>query len=1191
MATTTTSAPTDSVQAPVQVSVDQRELIDSEKNNSVSTKQSELTNKTAQKQLPNVQTSLSLQPSEDLDITNVKTKPLARQPQEPTYRGWKEVGHWEHDDALTEDDQAVDLLSKPSLFDQYLPPVVFGDWYHNVGYLVVAALVSWIIGWFKFSVAPLFFVMLVFSVLYRASVKKYRMLLREEAQREFSVKTIETDYESMDWSNTFLEKFWVYLEPSISQIVCEQVNPILASSPAPAFVKKLWIDSFSAGTKPPRIDCVKTLPGTSDDVVVMDWGFSFTPNTLADANTKQLKNKVNQKLVVKAEVFGFTIPVLVADCAFKGLARIRLRMMSSFPHVETINVTMLEAPQFDFNSKILTENNVLWEFLALPGLYPFINEMVKKYVGSLLFAPLSFQLNLQQLLAGNAFDSSIGVLSITADSARGLKGFSTIGNTLDPYLTFGFKKDVLAKTSTKDDTNHPVWKETYQICVKSLTEPLNITVIDFNEFRKDRQVGTIQFDLESFLDNPKQSNITAPFIRNGKPVGELVFGLNYMPTLEAERSADGAVIPPPDLNTGIARIEIAEARHLKSGEKAASAFAEIHFNNEKVLTTSVQKKTNAPSWGDKIEKIVDNRARSKVKIVVKEKGGKTLGQIHTSLNELIDATQVDQTWFALAQGGEVRINASWKPVALSNSSGSSGYAAPIGVVRVSIEKAENLRNLEAIGKVDPYARILVNGFQRARTVACDSTLDPTWNEVHYISVTSPNQKLTIDVMDVEKTSADRTLGSFDVRLNDIIRKDETGKYTEHIDHGKRHSRLIHKKGPKGVVTYSLSFYPALPVMTLEECKEEEEFKKQKEEEKAKKLAESQKEGKEAPVEEEEEEVNEFSSKLKLTLPELLQHNSGIFVYEVLDAKLSKDDVYLQAFFDSHGYHDFVSQKLEKKQVKVAATGDVAITELEWSQACFRITKDKKDNRAEKCVAEVTIPTMQLLKNAYNKPTQLQLTGGGEHSTITVQCSWIPLIYEHGIPVQDSRNNSGKLTVQVLRAENLIAADSNGKSDPFVRLYLNTDKEEFLKTKKVKKTLNPTWNESGVVTVANKQDAVIKVVAMDWDIGVEADDLLGIGYAQLSDVDFEHGTELKVPLEAEDGGDGGNVYLKFSFVPEVVINVRRASTTNIGGAIGSVGNVGIGAGKGVVKGVGKGLGGGVKVFRKGLKLGKSSADKD
>ena len=37
-----------------------------------------------------------------------------------------------------------------------------------------------------------------------------------------------------------------------------------------------------------------------------------------------------------------------------------------------------------------------------PGLYPLINEMVKKYVGPLLFTPLSFQLNVQQLMAGNA---------------------------------------------------------------------------------------------------------------------------------------------------------------------------------------------------------------------------------------------------------------------------------------------------------------------------------------------------------------------------------------------------------------------------------------------------------------------------------------------------------------------------------------------------------------------------------------------------------------------------------------------------------------------------------------------------------------------------------------------------------------------------------------------------------------------
>ena len=84
-------------------------------------------------------------------------------------------------------------------------------------------------------------------------------------------------------------------------------------------------------------------------------------------------------------------------------------------------------------------------------------------MGPLLFTPLSFQLNVQQLMAGNALDSAIGVLSITADSARGLKGFKTIGNTLDPYLTFGFQNKVLAKTKVIDDTSEPVWKQTLRI--------------------------------------------------------------------------------------------------------------------------------------------------------------------------------------------------------------------------------------------------------------------------------------------------------------------------------------------------------------------------------------------------------------------------------------------------------------------------------------------------------------------------------------------------------------------------------------------------------------------------------------------------------------------------------------------------------------------------------------------------------
>lgn len=1095
---------------------------------------------------------------------------------------------------MTFEDELLDLLSKPSLLDKYLPAQFYGDWYHNVGFLVVGTLLSWTIGWFRFSVAPLFFVIVAFSVIYRTSIKKYRTVLREVAQREFSVKSIENDYETMDWLNTFLEKLWYFLEPSISQIVCEQANPILASSPAPAFIKALWVDSFTAGTKPPRIDMVKTLHGTKDDIVVMDWGFSFTPSTIVDSTAKQMRNTVNQKTVIKLNVFGITIPVSVSDVSFKGLARVRLRMMSSFPHIETVNVSLLEAPQFDFNCKVFGDSVFNWEVLGFPGLYPFINDMVKKYVGAFVFSPLSFQLNLQQLLAGNALDSAIGVLVILLKSGRGLKGSKNMGNTIDPYITFGFKSEILAKSSIKEDTTTPVWDETYYIPVKSLSEPLNLSIIDFNEFRKDRPIGSIQFDLETFVENAKQPSITAPVIRNNKPVGELIFGLQYFKTLEAHTEVDGAIVPPPDLNTGIARFLIVEARHLKSSsEKGATTYAELFIGTESVLTTATVKNSNSPGWGSSVERIIHDRSKTKVKVVLKDKAGKTQGQIFLRLNELIDSTQVDQTWFPLPNGGELRVNCTWKSVALVNSSGSGGYTPPIGTVRISIEKAEDLINLETIGKVDPYVRILVNGFERLRTRAFESTLNPTFNEVHYFTITSASQKLTVEAMDVENLSSDRTLGSFDVLLNPIISKNEKGQFAEYIDHEKRVSKLISKKGAKGLVTYTLSFYPTLPVKSLEDIKEEEDARKEKEKLKQKKeqekieAAKNGKVGKDTSkeaTEDNDDDEFEDKSKQKLSLDELIEYNSGVFVFEVISGVLKRDDVYLQVYFDNHGYSDFVSQKLTKKQVKVGVTGDVTIKELDWSKAHFRIVKEKDDNRLAKPLAEITIPTLQLLKNAYHQPTSVDLEGGAD-AQFKIRCSWIPVLYDGGIPAQDSVSNAGNLTVTVERAERLIAADSNGKSDPYIDLYLNTDEEPFFKTKKIKKTLDPKWNETTKVEVANRYDSVVKVVCMDWD-ALEKNDLLGIGYLDLSKVPHTgQPVDLECPLVAEDGGDGGVAYFTLSFKPEFVLNIHKKSGTHIGDSFGTVGNL---AGKGVGsvgKGIGGGLGNGVRLMKKGLHIGK------
>ncbi|XP_068855599.1 synaptotagmin-3-like [Aphelocoma coerulescens] len=55
--------------------------------------------------------------------------------------------------------------------------------------------------------------------------------------------------------------------------------------------------------------------------------------------------------------------------------------------------------------------------------------------------------------------------------------------------------------------------------------------------------------------------------------------------------------------------------------------------------------------------------------------------------------------------------------------------------------------------------------------------------------------------------------------------------------------------------------------------------------------------------------------------------------------------------------------------------------------------------------------------------------------------------------------SQQLVVRVLRARDLPAKDSNGFSDPYVKIYLLPDRKKKFQTKVLRRTLNPEWDET------------------------------------------------------------------------------------------------------------------------------------
>ncbi|CDK24346.1 unnamed protein product [Kuraishia capsulata CBS 1993] len=1106
-----------------------------------------------------------------------------RKPHTSAHRGWKEVSGWEEQDVLTPDDEVTDMLSRATWIDDYLPDKFYGDWYHTVAILILASFLCWVVGKFKLSVGPVFLITVPAALYYRSSIRKYRSLLRLDAQREFSVHQIESDFESMDWLNTFLDKFWILLEPSISQIVCEQANPILAASPAPAFVKQLWLDTFTMGTKPPRIDKVKTLSRSADDVVVMDWVVSMTPNTLADATVKQLKNKVNQTVIVKAKLFGITFPVVVSDLAFKVNVRVRFRMMTKFPHIKTINVSLVEPPQFDFVAKPFGGNSIFAsEVLSFPGLYPFINEMVKKFVGPIVFDPLSFQLNVEQLLAGNAFGSAVGILEVTAKSATGLKGVDTFENTVDPYLTFGFGNTVLGKTKTIDDTYTPVWNEKVNVMLKTVSDPLWIMCYDENDGKKDKLIGAVLYDMEDLMDKNTLKNVKLPLLRNNKPAGELTVDLKFMPALQGATLPDGSYDAPPDLNTGVARFEITEARAFSEDDaKPLSTFVELYLNDELKATSSVVKKTANPTFSAVHEDIITDRSKAKVRVILRDDKKKLVGSRTLRLSDIIDATVVDQPWFPMTKGkGEIKLSGVWSSVAMTGVDGSIGYTEPIGVVRVYIKKATDLRNLDTFGDMDPYVRVLVNSIPKARTPVIENTTNAVYENALWIPVSSPNQRLKIEAMDFEKNQQDRTLGSFDVRLNDFIEKSESGDYIETVGELKE-SRLISKKGPKGTITYSLAFYPTIPTRSQEEILEEAAIR-----EKKAAAAESEsdpKAKKQESSEEDDLDADIYGHKIILPIEKVTDYQQGVFVFSVFDGKFSSSG-HVQAFFDDRGYADYVSPVVSAGQSRIATTGDFLVKELDYSTVTFRLT-GKPDNHIKKeAYAEVTVPTLQLLRRSYEKPVLLDLSNS---NTLRVQCRWIPVNMKE-LPALDSILNSGELKVRILSASGIPAGDSNGKSDPFIKAYING--EEVHKTKTIKKTLTPVWtNEEFSITLSSRVTSTLRLKCNDWDIGIEQDDKLCEATISLQDIDpvTKSWVEKEIPLFDDDKNPAGSAIIEYQFEPHYVLKLTEnsAGINLISGpkAVGAAGTMIIGAGGKVLgTGVGAGakvLGGATSLFKK------------
>ena len=529
-------------------------------------------------------------------------------------------------------------------------------------------------------------------------------------------------------------------------------------------------------------------------------------------------------------------------------SRIKLKLITDFPHVQSIELSFIEKPTFDYVLKPIGGETFGFDINSIPGLAPFIRDQVHANLGPMMYDPNVFTIDLKALLSGTPLDSAIGVLKIHVIDARGLKAVKLGGGAPDPYVSIALgAKPPLVKTQTIHSSANPSWNETQFVLINSLADVLNLHLYDFNDHRPDNLLGTVTQELATLVDDAEQEGLVGKILGGGgKDRGELRYDLSYFPVIKPQKAADGTIEPLPDTATGIVRLTIHQAKDLDvtRAHGDLNPFAKVFLggSNKPVHSTQILKKANSPIWESHCEFLVPDKHSSVISLQIIDSKDfahdPTLGKLTVRLEDLIEARERQQDWLPLqgSRAGKVRMTAEWKPVAMTGSmSGASTYVPPIGIMRIWLKNAVDVKNVEGAlgGKSDPYVRVMGSNKILARTEVINNSLNPEWDQIVYVTVHSTREHLMLEIMDYQNIGKDRSLGHVEIAVGDYVKAIDDNEYPYASTGRQSRSdkiKLDRTNAYKGSLNFEIDFNPAVSLRGgVNFDKQKNEFEKAAEE--------------------------------------------------------------------------------------------------------------------------------------------------------------------------------------------------------------------------------------------------------------------------------------------------------------------------------------------------------------------------
>jgi len=657
---------------------------------------------------------------------------------------------------------------------------------------------------------------------------------------------------------------------------------------------------------------------------------------------------------------------------------------------------------------------------------------------------------------------------------------------------------------------------------------------------------------------------------------------------------------PEEYRSGVLRVYLNSMKDLEKRKGSrTNPYAIVEVNHDVIMQTEVKKKTNNPVFTLSEEVYVKNINTASLSITVKDKNNigadSIIGKLRIKIKSAMQQLKDDPTndWFVLKDSpkGRVSLGFDWYPVKVNEEAENN---PAIGICRVKIMEATNLKKADTLGKSDPYTKLTIAEKLVAQTKIIDCDLNPIWNETYYSIIQSRTDRIKLEIFDFNNINNDKKLGSIELLIKDICKNlsDEEGQSKDYnslkykptikqLEDGKYDvvAPLYEKQQKNGIsqgnIHFQIQYYPLIAI-------------KPKETEPAANAAtEANAEKSEGATPEAE------ASKPKQKIGSSLLSGRGFSMFTASQMGVSSIDIQ-----NLNNLTGILRIKLE--EAKNLRVGSCVYTEFAFDnipdEIFYRSSIIKSSTPVWEEIIEglvMNIKTNCLLVNirvrakesgpSNNDISLLALKFGlndiasnlnkavwftddknnPDGPAIKMAFGYTPI--DIVVPKEDYLPNSGVLTVNCDDGK-VVAVDSSGTSDSYVIFSVNGNK--VYTTKEQKKTLEPVWNEKFDINIRSRRSADLELKLMDWN-KLEKHTTIGTGKLSLLGLVPNQNMVVPVDIISKEQKKVGVVNLILSFSPKSVAtsdqdkkkNSESSAPTKV---INNVAKGGLSVAKGVFK---------------------------